>query len=154
MFTRALSTRVARHVIMLGPATHFGGHASPVAGDLAVRALATATARKESQMARFLLAYHGGTMPEDPAESARVVAQWGAWYAWLGAGVLDPGNPVGHAAYVSPDGSVSEGGGPNPVSGYTLIEAESLDAAVAAAQRNPLLGGGGSIEVAETFAMG
>lgn len=45
-------------------------------------------------------------------------------------------------------------GGANPVSGYTLIEAGSLDEAVAAAKRNPLLAGSGSIEVAETFTMG
>jgi hypothetical protein len=107
-------------------------------------------------VAKFLLAYHGGTMPEDPAENARVMGLWIEWYSSLGAGVLDPGNPVGHAAYVNADGSVSEGGGANPVSGYTIIEAADLDAAVAAAKRNPLLaaGYGGSIEVAETFAMG
>jgi hypothetical protein len=105
-------------------------------------------------MAKYLLAYHGGTMPEDPAESARVMGLWVEWYTSLGAAVLDPGNPVGQAAYVSPDGAVSAGGGANPVSGYTLIEAGSLDEAVAAAKRNPLLAGGGSIEVAETFTMG
>lgn len=105
-------------------------------------------------MAKYLLAYHGGGMPEDPAESARVMEQWGVWYTSLGAAVVDPGLPVGQAATVSPNGSVSHGGGANPVSGYTIIEAASLDAAVAAAKTNPLLAGGGSIEVSETFSMG
>ncbi len=105
-------------------------------------------------MAKYLLAFHGGSMPEDPDENARAMDAWVVWYTSLGAGLLDPGNPIGQAAYVGPDGTVSAGGGANPVSGYTLIEAESLDAAVAAAQRNPLLAGGGSIEVAETFSMG
>ncbi len=104
-------------------------------------------------MAKYLLAYHGGGMPEDPAEVAAVMERWVAWYTSLGAAVVDPGNPIGGAMTVAPDGSVSAGGGVNPVSGYTLIEAESMDAAVAAAQRNPLLGAGGSIEVAETFEM-
>jgi hypothetical protein len=105
-------------------------------------------------MAKFLLAYHGGSMPESPEESARVMEAWGAWYTALGAAVLDPGNPIGAAMTIATDGSVSAGGGANPVSGYTLIEAESMAAAVAAAQRNPLLSSGGSIEVAETFEMG
>jgi hypothetical protein len=105
-------------------------------------------------MAKFLLAYHGGTMPEDPAEIAASLEPWIAWYGALGASLLDPGNPVGQAAYVGPDGSVQAGGGANPVSGYTLIEAENLDAAVAIAKSNPLLAVGGSVEVAETFAMG
>jgi hypothetical protein len=105
-------------------------------------------------MAKYLLAYHGGTMPEDPEENARVMEKWVVWYTSLGAGILDPGNPIGQAAYVGSDGSVSAGGGANPVSGYTLLEAESLDAAVEAARSNPLLAGGGSIEVAETFTMG
>lgn len=104
-------------------------------------------------MAKYLLAYHGGGMPEDPAEVAAVMEQWTAWYGSLGAAVLDPGNPIGGAMTVAPDGSVSAGGGPNAISGYTLIEADSMEAAVAAAQRNPLLSAGGSIEVAETFAM-
>ena len=46
---------------------------------------------------------------------------------------------------------MSEGGGQNPVSGYSLIKADSLDAAVKLARECPVLSGGGSIEVAETF---
>lgn len=105
-------------------------------------------------MAKYLLAYHGGSMPEDKEESDRIMALWGEWYTSIGAGVLDPGSPVARAATIAPDGSVSDGGGPNPVSGYTLIDAASLEEAVAHAKRNPLLAGGGSIEVAETFEMG
>jgi hypothetical protein len=104
-------------------------------------------------MAKYLLAYHGGGMPEDPEEVARVMEAWGVWYTSLGAAVLDPGNPIGGAMRIAPDGSVSAGGGADPISGYTLIEADSMEAAVAAAQRNPLLASGGSIEVAETFEM-
>jgi hypothetical protein len=105
-------------------------------------------------MAKYLLAYHGGDMPEDPAAQAAALEAWGVWYTSVGAGVIDPGNPVAFAKSIAPDGSVSDGGGVDPVSGYTLIEAESIDAAVEIARRNPLLQGGGRIEVAETFNMG
>jgi len=65
--------------------------------------------------------------------------------------LVDGGNPVMKAKTISSKGSVSEGGGQNPVSGYSLIKADSLDAAVKLARECPVLSGGGSIEVAETF---
>ena len=102
-------------------------------------------------MARFLLAYHGGGMPESEEEQARVMAAWGAWFQSAGGAIADPGNPVSESRTIAADGSVSHGGGANPVSGYSLLEAESLDAAVAIAKGCPVLQGGATIEVAETF---
>jgi Ni,Fe-hydrogenase I cytochrome b subunit len=43
---------------------------------------------------------------------------------------------------------VSDSGGDNPLSGYTIIHAESIDQAVELAKACPIIGGG-SIEVAE-----
>jgi hypothetical protein len=102
-------------------------------------------------MANYLLAYHGGSMPETDAARAQVMAAWGAWYQNLGAAVVDGGNPVGHARTIANSGATSEGGGANPVTGYSIIKADSLDAAVALAKGCPILAGGGSIEVCETF---
>ena len=51
----------------------------------------------------------------------------------------------------SPVDAVSDGGGANAATGYSLIEAENMDAAVTLAQGCPVLLGGASIEVAETF---
>jgi hypothetical protein len=41
----------------------------------------------------------------------------------------------------------------NPVSGYTIIAAESLDGAIELAKGCLILEGGGSIEICETFSM-
>jgi hypothetical protein len=68
-------------------------------------------------MANYLLAYHGGGMPETEEARARVMGAWGQWYQGLGDAVVDAGNPVGGAQTISSDGSVTEGGGSNPVSG-------------------------------------
>jgi hypothetical protein len=103
------------------------------------------------EMAKYLLAYHGGGMPDSEEETARVMAAWTRWYEELGGAVVDPGNPVGSARTIAPDGSVRDGGGANPVSGYTIIEAATLDEAGAKARGCPILAGGGSIEVCETF---
>jgi len=103
-------------------------------------------------MAHYLLAYHGGGgMAQDEAARNQVMAQWGKWFGDLGPALVDGGNPVMKAKTVSSKGSVSEGGGQNPVTGYSVIKADSLDAAVKLARGCPVLSSGGSIEVAETF---
>ena len=103
-------------------------------------------------MAKYLLAYHGGGMPESPEDQAKVMAAWGAWMGGLGPALVDGGNPVGGARTIASNGSVSDGGGANPVSGYGIVEASDLDAAVALAQGCPILSGeGGAVEVCETF---
>jgi hypothetical protein len=102
-------------------------------------------------MATYLLAYHGGSMPETQEEQARVLAAWGEWYQKLGDSIVDGGNPIGRISTLDSSGAVSEGGGANPVSGYTIIQADSLDAAVVLARGCPVLQGGGTVEVGETF---
>ena len=104
-------------------------------------------------MAKFVLAYHGGGMPETEAEQAAVMAAWGAWFSGLGEAVLDGGNPVAMTRTVASDRSVSDGGGANPLSGYSLLQADSLDAAVEMAKGCPILASGGSIEVCEAIEM-
>jgi hypothetical protein len=104
-------------------------------------------------MAKYVLAFHGGGMPETEEEQARVMAAWGAWYQQLGEAVADPGNATGASKTISPDGTVTLGGGANPLSGYTLINAANLDDAVTLAKGCPILESGGSIEVCETIDM-
>lgn len=101
-------------------------------------------------MATYLLAYHGGGMPDTEQERASVMAEWGQWFGALGESLVDGGNPVGQTRTIASGGSVSDGGGANPVSGYTVIKADSLDTAVTMARGCPLLKSGGSIEVCET----
>lgn len=104
-------------------------------------------------MAKYLFVYHGGKNPENPEEVKEVMDAWGNWFGSLGAAVIDGGNPVGPSLTVNPDGSVTDNGGANPASGYSLIEAESADDAVAKAKGCPILSSQGSIEVAEAFDM-
>ena len=101
----------------------------------------------------YLLVYHGGQMPETPEEGAKAMETWNAWFAALGDAVVDGGNQVGQVRTIGNNGTVSDGA-LNPASGYSVIKADSLDAAVALAMGCPILNGGlGSIEVGETIAM-
>jgi len=100
-------------------------------------------------MANYVLVYHGGGMPESPEEGAKVMHAWDVWFGELGDSLVDGGNPASATKTIASDGSVSDdASGP---SGYSILKADSLDAAVALAKGCPVLQGGASIQVVETF---
>ncbi|WP_170563700.1 YciI family protein [Ruegeria atlantica] len=100
-------------------------------------------------MPQYLFVYHGGTTPTDPAEVEATMAAWGAWFQGMGEALDIPGNPVGQSYTVS-NGSVVDNGGANPVSGFTVVKADSIDAATEMAKGCPMVvNGSGSVEVAE-----
>lgn len=103
-------------------------------------------------MAKYLFAYHGGSMPESEAEVEAVMAAWGAWMGALGQALVDGGAPTTALATVGGDGVVDDGGS-NPVTGYSFYEADDLEAAIKAAQDCPIIDAGGTVEVAEVVAM-
>ena len=102
-------------------------------------------------MPKYIFAYHGGKMPETPEEGERVMAAWNAWYGAMGAAVVDGGAPVGPSKTVTANG-VEDNGGSNPLSGYTLVEAADIDAAVEMAKGCPILEHG-TVEVAQAIDM-
>lgn len=102
-------------------------------------------------MPKFVFVYHGGTMPETPEEGERVMAAWGAWFQNMGDAVVDGGNPVSMSKTVTANG-VEDNGGPNPISGYTLVNVEDIDAACELAKGCPILEHG-TVEVAEAIEM-
>lgn len=106
---------------------------------------------KETGMARFVLMFHGGSVPQEP--SVEVMDRWMAWFDELGTAVVDMGSPFGATATVASDGSPSEGAGPDPAMGYTIIEAANLHDAVVLAKGCPGLGGGGSVRLYEATQM-
>ena len=108
-------------------------------------------------MANYLLIYHpnpdagaGGDMGPPTDEE---MAAWGAWFESLGEAVVDGGNPISHAMTLTPTG-VSDGGGVNPATGYSMISANDMDAALAHAKGCPIIAGGGSIEVCAVLDLG
>jgi hypothetical protein len=103
-------------------------------------------------MTKYLLLYHGGGMPETEEENAAVLKAWEAWYTQLGNAVVDPGNPfTPNAKSVASDSKVSDGPAGTMASGYTILEAGSLDEAAKMAQSCPVLQSGAQISVFETF---
>ncbi len=102
-------------------------------------------------MPNFVFAYHGGKKPESPEEGAKLMAKWKAWIGGLGDAVVNPGTPLGMSKTVSSSG-VSDDGGSNPLLGFSIVKADSMDAALEMAKGCPHLEIG-TIEVAEAKEM-
>jgi hypothetical protein len=103
-------------------------------------------------MSQYVIVYLGGNQPATPEEGKQHFAKYMEWIQNLGDAAVSPANPLKGTTTVNPDGSVSEGGS-STMSGYTIIEAESMEAALAAAKSCPFLDMGGSLEVSELMSM-
>jgi len=111
---------------------------------------------QEDEMAKFVVVYSGGSgMSATPEEQERIMAEWGAWYGKLGASIIDGGNPFGASKHIASAGdAAADGPGTVAATGYTIIDAGSLDAAAAACADHPHLNHGGQVHVFEAIEMG
>lgn len=103
-------------------------------------------------MKRYVYVYLGGNHPSDPEEANRHFGKYMKWLASLGDAVVSPTIPLKDTHTVSPDGTIREGGS-SAMSGFSIIEAESIEAALTIAQACPFLEIGGSLEVSELMQM-
>lgn len=74
------------------------------------------------------------------------------WLSSLGNAAVSPANPIKNTKTVNPDSSVTDRG-TTTMSGYTIIEAESVDKVLEIAKSCPFLDIGGSLEVSELIEM-
>ena len=97
-------------------------------------------------MPSYVLVFRGkADQKATPAEEAA----WADWFRQLGAAVTDFGNRVGESAVVGGNGA---GGDPDVLTGYVVVSADSLQAAVELAGGCPGLRAGGRVEVGEVVA--
>lgn len=102
-------------------------------------------------MSNYIIAYHGGKKPESPEAGAEHMAKWKAWIGNLGDAVVNPGTPLGKSKMVSAAG-VSDDAGDQALTGFSVVEADSIEAALDMAKACPFLDIG-TIEVAEMKSM-
>jgi hypothetical protein len=98
---------------------------------------ASETQSEEEAVTKYLLIYQGemeGPMPElSQEENDAMMRIWGDWMGKVGPALADGGAPTGERARVG--GS----GGPLPITGYNIVDADSLDAAKALCDSHPFL---------------
>jgi hypothetical protein len=102
-------------------------------------------------VSKFLFLYKGPATPmEDftPDQNAEQMAAWGAWLGKVGSSLVDAGAPFGARAAVSDNGTSPA---PSDQNGYSIIEADSLEAAKAFTDGHPFLSEGKGRFTVEIF---
>jgi len=103
--------------------------------------------REEQLMPKYVFAFRNDP---DRAATPGEEEAWGAWFGELGGAVADFGNRVSRATMVGANGSSPY---PDALSGYVVVNADSVDSAVQLAQGCPGLRAGGQVEVGEILEM-
>jgi YCII-related domain-containing protein len=97
-------------------------------------------------MATFLFAYRS---PKGYEGTDETYGEWMSWFNELGSAVTELGNPIFDRRQVGECRSDV-----TLLGGYSLISAESLEEAVAFADRCPAVAHGGGVEVGEVTFLG
>ncbi|MCM8857891.1 MAG: hypothetical protein LC541_20205 [Candidatus Thiodiazotropha sp.] len=103
-------------------------------------------------MPQYFITYLGGNQPSSPEEGKQHFAKYQEWLSSLGDAAVSPANPLKNTNTVSADGTVTSGG-KTSMSGFTIIEADSMEVALLIAKDCPFLDIGGSLEVSELMQM-
>jgi hypothetical protein len=103
-------------------------------------------------MSQYMITYIGFPKPSSPEEGQQHMEKYRAWLSALGDAAISPANPIKNTVTINPDGSVSSGGA-SSMTGFTIIEADSDDAALSIAKACPFLDIGGTLEVSELMQM-
>jgi len=103
-------------------------------------------------MPQYIITYLGGDQPSSPEEGKQHFVKYTQWLSSLGDAVVSPANPFKDTNTVNPDGTVTNGS-TTSMSGYTIIEADSMESALGIAKSCPFLDINGSLEVSELVRM-
>jgi hypothetical protein len=85
-------------------------------------------------MKKFVLLSYGYTEPTPEIQQA-----WGRWFASIGDKMVDGGSPFAAGREISHSGTKELSLGLDSLTGYCIINAENLDAAVNIAQACPII---------------
>ncbi len=107
-------------------------------------------------MAKFLFIYRDPAVPREqpsPEEMQSFLAMWGEWFQTFGPKIKDGGDallPTGRV--LKPGGEVANGPyveAKEVIGGFSIVEVEHYEAAVAIARACPIAKVGGAIEIRE-----
>lgn len=103
-------------------------------------------------MAQYLIVYLGGNQTASPEEGKQHFAKHMDWLSSPGDAAISPANPLKDTRTMNAEGAVTNGRS-IAMSGYAIIEADSLYTALSIAKRCPFLELGGSLEISELMKM-
>lgn len=103
-------------------------------------------------MSNYVLIYYGEPKFGSPEEGAKYMAKWRAWVGGLGDAMVNPAIPLKKSKTVS-SGGVSDGAVVKRLTGFSIVKADSMDAALDMAKKCPHLEHG-TVDVSEVMDMG
>ena len=96
-------------------------------------------------MKKFVIFHYGFETP-----TQQIMDAWNKWFASIGDKIVDPGSPLGPGREISRSGTKDLPMGSGSLTGYTVINADSIDAAEQIAKRCPMIT---SVRVYEAMSM-
>jgi hypothetical protein len=103
-------------------------------------------------MPQYVIVYLGGDQPSSPEEGKQHFTKYMDWLNSLGDSAVSPANPLKDTNTINSDGSITNSG-TSTMSGFTIIEVDSMDEALSVAGKCPFLDVGGSLEISELMQM-
>lgn len=104
-------------------------------------------------MAQFIIIYLGGEQPSNPQAAKEHMEKYREWLQSLGDAVVSALNPLKDTHVIDPEGKASLGSS-TAMSGFTIIQANSLGAVLEMSKTCPFLEIGGTLEVSELMLLG
>ena len=96
-------------------------------------------------MKKFVIFHYGFETP-----TPQIMDAWNKWFASIGDKIVDPGSPLGPGREISRPGTKDLPMGSESLTGYTVINADSMDAAEQIAKGCPMIT---SVRVYEAMSM-
>ncbi len=96
-------------------------------------------------MKKYMFIYHGFTEPTRENKDA-----WMSWFGEIGGNIVDSGNPFGAGREVTRTGRQDLAMAADAASGYTIVNAESMEAAEKLLENCPIET---SVRIYEAIAM-
>ncbi len=95
-------------------------------------------------MAKYMLVYLGGDQPSNPEEGRKHFEEYRNWLTSLGDSLVSAANPLKDTHVIHPNGT-TEQGSTTAMSGFSIIEADSIQEAVTMSQSCPFQKIGGTL---------
>ncbi|TMJ06765.1 MAG: hypothetical protein E6G98_14265 [Bacillati bacterium ANGP1] len=102
-------------------------------------------------MKNYVLIYYGEPKFKSHEDGAKYMEKWRAWAGRFGKALVNPVVPFKGVKAVS-SGGVSDNNSSNRLTGYSVVQADSMDAAIEMAKGCPHLEHG-TVDVAEAMEM-
>lgn len=96
-------------------------------------------------MKKYVFLYYGWGEPTQATMDA-----WMTWFAEIGESIVDSGNPFGPGREVTPTGARDLPTGADAVTGYTIVNADSIEDAEKLLANCPIITG---VRIYEAMAM-